>query len=116
MKDKPNILVVCGRNKRRSKTAERIFWKSQQFNIRSAGLSPKSPSQISDQKIDWSDAILVMEDAHKSRILSQFRHLDLPILFVLYIEDEFDYMQAELITLLEEKIPYIVNNELELDV
>ena len=71
MKHKLNILVVCGRNKRRSKTAEMIFRKERNFNMQSAGLSPKSPSQINSTKIEWSDAILLMEDGHKLRIVSQ---------------------------------------------
>jgi protein-tyrosine-phosphatase len=44
--EKPNILVVCGRNKRRSRTAEYVFKNDQRFNIRSVGLSPKSEQQI----------------------------------------------------------------------
>ena len=57
MRATPNILVVCGRNKRRSKTSESIFRKEKEFKIQSAGLSPKSPSQISETKIDWANAI-----------------------------------------------------------
>ncbi len=40
MTERPNILVVCGRNKKRSRTAEHIFKNDNRFNIRSAGLSP----------------------------------------------------------------------------
>ncbi len=113
MKSKLNILVVCGRNKRRSKTAESIFRKEPLFNIKSAGLSPKSPSQISDSKIDWSDAIMVMEDGHKARILGQHRHLELPPIFVLHIEDEYEFMQQELIEILTERIPETIKYELK---
>ncbi len=112
MNELPNILVVCGRNKRRSKTAETLFRKDTRFHTRSAGLSPKSPSQISEHKIDWADAILVMEDGHKARIRKEFRSLDLPPICVLHIEDEFDYMDAELVELLSEKIPAVVEFEL----
>ncbi len=105
MDTRQNILVVCGRNKRRSKTAESIFRNERAFNLRSAGLSPKSPSQISESKIYWSDVILVMEDGNKARILGQFRHLDLPPILVLHIEDDYDYMEPELIEILKERIP-----------
>lgn len=114
MKEVPNILVVCGRNKRRSKTAESIFRKEKDFNIRSAGLSPKSPSQISETKIDWADAILVMEDGHKERVLSQYRQLDLPAIYVLHIEDDYEFMQPELIEILEERIPNALKYEMKL--
>ena len=113
MKTKPNVLVVCGRNKRRSKTAEAIFRKDERFNIQSAGLSPRSPSQISDRKIDLSDVILVMEDGHKSRILDQFRHLDLPDIHVLQIEDVYEYMDAELVAMLESSVPETIAYLLE---
>ena len=107
----PNILVVCGRNKRRSKTAESIFRKEREFKIQSAGLSPKSPSQISETKIIWADAIMVMEDGHKERILSQYRYLDLPPICVLHIEDEYEFMQPELIEILRERIPIALKYE-----
>lgn len=113
MKSKLNILVVCGRNKRRSKTAEMIFKSRETFKIKSAGLSPKSQSQISESKIEWSDAIMVMEDNHKNRISGQYRHLELPPIFVLHIEDEFEYMDEELIQLLKERIPSTIKYELK---
>ena len=45
---------------------------------------------------------LVMEDGHKARVLGQFRHLNLPAIYVLQIEDEYEFMQPELIEILEE--------------
>ncbi len=115
MKETPNILVVCGRNKRRSKTAEALFRKERTFQMQSAGLSPKSPSQISETKVNWSDAILVMEDGHKERVVRTFRHLELPPIFVLHIEDEYDYMQPELIAILEERIPEVLKYEMKME-
>ena len=112
MHDTLKILVVCGRNKRRSKTAESIFRNQNRFYIKSAGLSPKSPSQISESKIIWSDAVMVMEDAHKNRIMGQFRYLSLPPIFVLHIEDEYEYMNKELIEILEERIPNTIKYEM----
>lgn len=112
LNNKPNILVVCGRNKRRSKTAETIFRTAKEFTMRSAGLSPKSPSQISVTKISWADVIMVMEDFHKSRIIAQYRHMDLPPIYVLHIEDEYDYMQLELIEILEERITDTIKYEM----
>lgn len=108
MNNTSNILVVCGRNKRRSKTAEALYRREKAFNMQSAGLSPKSPSQINETKISWSDAIFVMEDEHKSRIVKQFRQIDLPPIYVLHIEDEYEYMQPELIEILEERITDIL--------
>ena len=88
MKDRPNILVVCGRNKRRSRTAEYIFKNDSRFSIRSVGLSAKSNRQIGDRDIIWSDLIFVMEDGQASRVSGVFRHLGLPPIHVLNIPDD----------------------------
>lgn len=104
MKDRPNILVVCGRNKRRSRTAEYIFKNDSRFSIRSVGLSAKSNRQIGDRDIIWSDLIFVMEDGQASRVSGVFRHLGLPPIHVLNIPDEYEYLDEELIDLLTDRI------------
>ena len=104
MNDRPNILVVCGRNKRRSRTAEYIFKNDQRFNIRSVGLSPKSERQIKERDIEWSDLIFVMEDGQGTRISREFRHLELPEIEILQIEDEYEYLDEELIEMLTDRI------------
>jgi predicted protein tyrosine phosphatase len=106
--DKPNILIVCGRNKRRSRTAEYIFKNDSRFSIRSAGLSEKSERQLSEKDVIWSDLILTMEDKQKARIKELYRHLDLPPIEVLYISDDYEYLDPALIELLEEKINSIL--------
>ena len=60
MSNRPNILVLCGRNKKRSRTAEHIFKNDNRFNIRSAGLSPKSDRKISENDLIWAALIFVM--------------------------------------------------------
>ena len=104
MKEKPNILVVCGKNKKRSRTAEYIFKNDMRFNIRSVGLSPKSERQIRENDILWSDLIFVMEQGHLARISGTYRHLDLPEIEVLHVEDDFEYLDLELIELLSDRI------------
>ena len=67
---KPNILIICTRNKKRSRTAEYIFKNDSRFNIRSAGLSPKSERKITEKDVNWADFIFVMEsklDAHSGQ-------------------------------------------------
>ncbi|MEK6478441.1 protein-tyrosine-phosphatase [Catalinimonas sp. 4WD22] len=101
MREKPNILFVCGRNKRRSKTAEQIFRNDPRFNSRSAGFSPKSPHQLNINDKQWADIIFVMEDAHQQRVKKEYRSLNLPPIEVLGIEDEYKFMDKALIELLE---------------
>ncbi len=104
MNERPNILVVCGRNKRRSRTAEYIFKNDQRFNIRSVGLSPKSERQIKDKDIEWADFIFVMERNQSARISKSFRHLELPDMEVLQIADEYEYLEPALIEMLIDRI------------
>jgi protein-tyrosine phosphatase len=102
--EKPHILVVCGRNKRRSRTAEYLFKNDSRFNIRSVGLSPKSERQIKIKDLEWSDLVMVMEDNQRNYISGKFRELDLPSIEVLHIEDEYEYLNPELIELLTDRI------------
>ncbi|MBD1396194.1 protein-tyrosine-phosphatase [Pontibacter sp. JH31] len=104
MTEKPNILVVCGRNKRRSRTAEYIFKNDMRFNIRSVGLSPKSERQIKEKDVLWADIIYVMEQGQGARIAGTNRQLELPPLEVLHIEDEYEYLEPELIEMLKDRI------------
>ena len=99
-----NILVVCGRNKKRSRTAEFIFKNDSRFNIRSAGLSPKSDRKISEKDLNWADLVFVMETGHRARIWGTYRHLQLPTIEVLNIDDEYEFMDEELVELLTERI------------
>ncbi len=104
MTNRPNILVVCGKNKKRSRTAEFIFKNDNRFNIRSVGLSPKSERKISEKDLTRADLVLVMESDHKSKILDLYSHVQLPVIEVLNIADEYEFMNEELIVMLNEKI------------
>jgi protein-tyrosine phosphatase len=104
MTNRPNILVVCGRNKKRSRTAEHIFKNDNRFNIRSAGLSPKSDRKISENDLNWSDLVFVMETGQRAKIWELYRHLELPDIEILNIADDYEFMNEELIEMLSEKI------------
>jgi predicted protein tyrosine phosphatase len=104
MTNRPNILVVCGRNKKRSRTAEHIFKNDNRFNIRSAGLSPKSDRKISESDINWADLIFVMETGQRSKIWGLYKYLQLPPIEILNIEDEYEFMDEELIQMLTDRI------------
>jgi predicted protein tyrosine phosphatase len=104
MTDRPNILVVCGRNKKRSRTAESIFKNNNRFNIRSAGLSQKSDRKITESDLKWADLVFVMETGYIARIWGQFRHMDLPSIEILDIPDDYEFMDNDLIELLTDRI------------
>ncbi|RIW12515.1 protein-tyrosine-phosphatase [Algoriphagus lacus] len=104
MTQRPNILIICGKNKRRSRTGEFIFKNDSRFNVRSAGLSPKSDRKISEGDLNWSDLVYVMETEHRTKIRDLYGHLDLPAIEVLHVPDEYEFMDEELVDLLTERI------------
>ncbi len=104
MNHRPNILVVCGRNKKRSRTVEYIFKNDERFNIRSAGVSNKSERKISENDLNWADLVFVMESEQRVKIREVYRHLDLPKIEVLNIADDYEFLNEELIEILTEKI------------
>jgi predicted protein tyrosine phosphatase len=116
MKTKPNILVVCGRNKIRSKTAEHIFKNDERINIRSVGLSTTSNRKIKIKDIEWANLILVMENKHKSRIVNTYKNVEIPKIIVLEIGDEYKYLDKELCKILKSKIDDIIQSIDELSI
>ena len=106
---KPNILVVCGRNKKRSKTAEQIFKNDNRINIKSAGLSSSSERKIGIKDIKWANYILVMENKYKERINDSYKEMTIPKIYVLDIRDNYEYMDPELCELLKIKINNVIN-------
>jgi len=102
-----NLLFVCGRNKWRSPTAVKVFGNIQAISVKSAGVSPKSKHQISENDILWADLIIVMELSYRARILGTFRHLNLPPIESLNILDEYEFMNIELIDELKQGMQYL---------
>jgi len=76
--ERPNILVLRGKNQKRSRTAEHIIKNDQQLNIRSAELSPKSLRRDSENALLWADLVFVMEHDHLSKTKDKYPHLALP--------------------------------------
>lgn len=108
---RPNILVICGKNKRRSRTAEFIFKNDSRFNIRSAGLSPKSDRKLTENDLRWADITLVMETDHRAKIKDLYNEVLSTEIEVLNIPDEYEFMDDELIEILQIKIGQIVNEQ-----
>lgn len=60
----------------------------------------------------WADVVMVMEQRHRSRIKSLFPGREkLPPIEVLEIPDDFEWMDPELITLLETAVSAFLENE-----
>ena len=100
-----NVLFVCTKNKWRSPTAEQIYSKHSTINVRSAGTSQSARKVITLSDIEWSDMIFVMEHKHKRYINNQFRnHTSHTELIVLDIPDDYQYMDKELISWLQDAV------------
>jgi predicted protein tyrosine phosphatase len=98
---KQNLLFVCSRNRWRSPTAERIYAKSERFQVRSRGLSASAVRRLTAADVAWADVVFVMETDHKRQLLQSFREpLGNRPLHVLDIPDEYQFMDPELIDLI----------------
>ena len=100
-----NILFICSRNQWRSPTAEKIYSKDPRVNVRSAGTSPRAKRTVNAKDIAWAELILVMEHKHKDRLKAQYNKLLLhKKVIVLDIPDEYQYMDEELVELIEASV------------
>lgn len=104
-----NILFVCSRNQWRSPTAETLFRRRPGIQVRSGGTSPRARHTVSVKDIAWADMIMVMEAKHKSRLQAMFAPaLAHKKMVVLDIADDYRYMDAELVALLQQSVaPYL---------
>lgn len=97
-----NILFICSRNEWRSRTAEVIFSESQEHVVRSAGTAASARIKVNEAMLLWADRVFCMENEHRDMLKKRFptetRDLEL---IVLYIEDEYKFMDPELIEELE---------------
>lgn len=104
-KKKLRILFVCTINRMRSATAQKIFENDNRFEVKSAGTDKSAATVLTTELMDWADAIVVMEKHHRSFIRSKHQvYYNTKKIVCLYIPDEFDYMQPELIAILKDKV------------
>jgi predicted protein tyrosine phosphatase len=100
-----HILFVCGRNRKRSPTAEILFRDHPGVAVQSAGLSPDADTPLDREMVEWADVIFVMEASQRRKINAQFgRSLKDVRLVCLDIPDRFEFMDPQLQELLKEKV------------
>jgi predicted protein tyrosine phosphatase len=104
-----NVLFVCSRNKWRSRTAETIFKGHQGHQFRSAGTENDARIKVNEKLINWAEMIFVMEKRHKQRLQDKFDQLlNGKEIVILDIEDNYQYMDEELIATLKISVtPYL---------
>jgi len=103
------VLFICTQNRLRSPTAEHVFASWPDIATDSAGLGNDADVPLSPEQIAWADVIFVMEKVHRNRLGQRFRrHLNGKRVICLDIPDDYEYMQPELVRLLEAKVgPYL---------
>jgi predicted protein tyrosine phosphatase len=99
---KRKLLFVCLQNRLRSPTAEKTFSEFAHLDVRSAGLDKDSRVVVSRELLEWADIIFVMEKRQRNLLQKKFKDIYARKRIVcLYIPDEYDYMDPDLIDLLK---------------
>ena len=99
-------MFVCSRNRWRSPTAEKVFDGVDGIQARSAGTETGARIKVTAGHIGWADLIFVMEKKHLRRLQEKFPdELTDKQVLCLNIPDDYQFMQPELITLLQAAVP-----------
>jgi predicted protein tyrosine phosphatase len=103
-KMKVKILFVCTVNRLRSATAHKIYENDDRFEVKSAGTDKRANTVISFDLLNWADSIIVMEKHHRNFIRQKFPDIYIDKKIVcLYIPDQYDYMQKELVYIIKDR-------------
>jgi predicted protein tyrosine phosphatase len=99
------LLFICGKNRLRSPTAEAVFSEYPGIEAESAGIDRDAEVLVGTDAIEWADLILVMEKAHRRKLTAKFQHcLKDKKVVCLDIPDNYEYMDPELVDILERKV------------
>lgn len=102
---KLKVLFVCTINRMRSATAQVIFQDDNRFEVKSAGTDKNANTVLTQDLLSWADSIIVMEKHHRNFIQKKFPEIyNTRKIVCLYIPDDYDYMQPELISILKNKM------------
>lgn len=103
------VLFICSRNRWRSLTAEKIFDGVNGIQARSAGTEPNARIRVTAGHLSWADLIFVMEKKHLRRLEEKFaEEISGKEIICLHIADDYQFMQPELMDILEASVrPYL---------
>jgi predicted protein tyrosine phosphatase len=100
------ILFLCLLNRVRSATAERLYCKRPELEVRSAGTSDDAMVQVNARMLDWAELVFTMDDGQRAALEQMFPgHRALQQVVCLDIPDDFTFLQPELVKLLQERVP-----------
>ena len=99
------VLFVCRLNRHRSATAERIFCKRKDLDVRSAGTEEDALVQVNARMLEWADIIFAMDPLQVEALRRMFpAHPALERVVCLDIEDVYTFLEPGLVKLLEQKV------------
>jgi predicted protein tyrosine phosphatase len=99
-----HVLFVCRYNRKRSATAERVFGKEAALDVRSAGTSEDALVRVNTRMLEWADVVFTMDDGQQRALARMFpAHPGLDKIVCLEIEDQYDFLDPELVALLRER-------------
>ena len=100
------LLFICRQNRRRSATAERLFGKRADLDVRSAGTAPDALARVNVNMLNWAEVIFIMDDEQRHWLETTFpQHPALARVVCLNIPDDFTFLQPELVELLQQRVP-----------
>ena len=106
---KPRVLFVCRQNKVRSLTAEHLYRVRPDLEVRSAGTVTFAKNQLTEDLMDWADAVFVFDESQIEAMERRFGKKDFgkPVV-CLGLPDTFDYKSQQLVLKLTAKLePYL---------
>lgn len=96
-----HLLFICGRNRRRSPTAEELFSTWPDVETASAGISSDADVPVTPELLAWSDLVFVMEQRQREKLNRAFSaELRGKRVVCLNIADDYDYQDPALIEML----------------
>ena len=100
------LLFVCGRNRRRSPTAEEVFGAVPGVEVCSAGVSPEADNPLTDDLIEWAENHLRYGSEAANQAIAMFSaRLKGKRVVCLGIPDNYEYMDSKLVHLLWDRVP-----------
>lgn len=100
-----HVLFLCFYNRRRSATAERVFAKRTDLEVRSAGTSRDALPRVNEHMLDWADVVFIMDEGQRRDLEKMFPgHPAIDRLVSLEIPDDYPFLDPHLVDLLTERV------------
>jgi predicted protein tyrosine phosphatase len=104
--DPRRLLFICRLNRSRSATAERLFTKRTDLDVKSAGTADDALVRVNVNMLTWADVIFIMDREQRRWLEREFKEQPaLARVVCRDIPDVFTFLQPEFVELLEQRVP-----------